>query len=796
MNAATVVQPAAAPLIATGFEHRRDKNPQTFAFDSFKELVDALLPHDFRPRGTTDARGNDSGKEGRLFSPAEYRPGAKRGNAGVVRLHFGMLDFDDVTAEEFAAVREAIGPYEHAIFSTWQHDKAQAMDPPCGRYRVMIRFTHPVLADEWPGFWLRMSAKFGGTVGDASCKDPARMYYLPSAPEGTEGTEFFDYKPGAALDVDAVLAEVPAPTLKAKRKARTTKGTRHDEAKRLMVAQRKAGAATAEELVAVVRAEPDLAAIEEEPGRAGELERLAGWVLENIDADGRTEIEIVTDEHVVNDAAVAALANDPDLYQRGGMLVRIESGDGGRKVRGIESPPDTPRIVRLPDASLREALTRRARFVRVKVADGVPTTTPAHPPDWVVRAVAARGTWDGIRHLAGVVETPVLRPDGTILDSPGYDEATGLVYRPTARFQPVPNKPTAAQVKAAVDALRDVVRDFPFESEGHEAAWLGALLTPLARHAFDGPAPLFLMDANVRGAGKTLLVETIGLIVTGRPMALMGNAREEEMAKRITALVLEGAPLIVIDNVADTLGCPSLDRALTGERWKDRILGATETTADLPLWATWYATGNNVVLGADTIRRVAWIRLASPEERPEERAGLRDLRRHVRRHRAELVAAALTILRGFFAARAPDQGFRPWGSFEGWSRVVRGALVWAACGDPGSTRTQLAEQGDTEADLLRRLLDQIETLDPKGEGITTNEILTRAVDARSGLRALLSELTGARAEALPSAKALGKRIGAFRDRVVGGRMLVSTTRRAKEKAWRVRGPEAGEGGSR
>jgi putative DNA primase/helicase len=54
--------------------------------------------------------------------------------------------------------------------------------------------------------------------------------------------------------------------------------------------------------------------------------------------------------------------------------------------------------------------------------------------------------------------------------------------------------------------------------------------------------------------------------------------------------------------------------------------------------------------------------------------------------RAQLVAAGLTVLRGYSAAGRPDMRLPPWGSFEGWSKLVRGALVWAGEADPGETR--------------------------------------------------------------------------------------------------------------
>src|SRR5207244_893979 len=69
---------------------------------------------------------------------------------------------------------------------------------------------------------------------------------------------------------------------------------------------------------------------------------------------------------------------------------------------------------------------------------------PAHPPPWCVNAVHARGAWDGLRPLYALTQYPVLRPDGSVLTQPGYDEATGLIFAPFGPVNPVPDRPTAA----------------------------------------------------------------------------------------------------------------------------------------------------------------------------------------------------------------------------------------------------------------------------------------------------------------------------------------------------------------
>jgi hypothetical protein len=355
---------------------------------------------------------------------------------------------------------------------------------------------------------------------------------------------------------------------------------------------------------------------------------------------GVSTVLIETDEHRVVSETIVALAADPEVYQRGNILVRVLRQDTvGDAIRRAEG---TAVISALPTANLRERMTRVALFVKQdKEGDEIPT----HPTPWLVSAVDARGNWPGIRNLVGISDVPVLRSDGSVWQVPGYDERTGVLYDPAdERSLPtIPDQPTMDEVRRAVDVLRDIVVDFPFESPEHFAAWLAALLTVLARYAFAGPTPLFLFDANIRGAGKGLLVQVIAHIVIGQDMPVSSYAHEsEEMRKRLTSLAIAGDRMVLFDNLEGPFGNDALDRALTSTRWKDRILGKNKDV-DLPLIPTWFATGNNVQVAADTMRRVIHVRLDCMNERPEEREGFRhpNLLAWVNQHRDQLLCSAL-----------------------------------------------------------------------------------------------------------------------------------------------------------
>jgi hypothetical protein len=337
-----------------------------------------------------------------------------------------------------------------------------------------------------------------------------------------------------------------------------------------------------------------------------------------------------------------------------------------------------------------------------------------------------------------------------------------------------------------------VVSDFPFGAEVHRAAWLAALLTPLARFAFVGPAPLFLPDANVRGAGKGLLLDTIALIVSGERHTVMTYTHDEdELRKRITSLVLAGDRLVLLDNLEGKFGGAVLDAALTATAWKDRILGANRL-AEAPMYVTWYATGNNVGVAGDTARRICHVRLESPDERPEERGGFRhpNLLAWVRGNRAALLASALTILRAYVVAGRPNLGLPAWGSFEGWSALVRSAVVWLGLPDPAQTRLQLQEQADTSAESMGVILACLQQLDPERRGLTAAEIVHRAFPRDQStllgqehlveLRAAVEALVG-RADA----RALGYRFRAFRRRIFRGRFLDKVGEEHQAVRWAV-----------
>jgi hypothetical protein len=496
------------------------------------------------------------------------------------------------------------------------------------------------------------------------------------------------------------------------------------------------------------------------------------------------EIEVGVDEHRVADEATAALAKDPDLFQRAGALVQICIEENEPEEDAIiRRAVGTPVVRELPQPLLRSRLTKCANFITIKVRGDDIERVPVHPPGWCVQDVFTRGKWPRVRQLEAVVSHPVLLPDGNILAANGYDRRSRLFAAiPVDLKISVPDRPSKGELAEAVAALNDVIVDFPFQTSAHRAAWFAGLVTPLAWFAFSGPAPMFLIDGNVRGVGKGLLADAIALPVTGRRFSTMSYTNDkEELRKKITALAVEGEKMVLMDNLAGAVGNDVLDAALTSDRWKDRLLGGNRVY-DGPLHLVWFATGNNTAIEADTGRRICHIRMESPEERPELKSSFRhpDLRAHVRQHRGKLLSAALTILRAWYAAGKPTHGLPAWGSYEGWSNIVREAVVFAGLPDPGETRQAMQSSSDRDAETMTALISCIERFDPDRKGVTTAELIDAIKTKDKGkepkdprdtqlygeLKAAIEDLCGRL-----DGRTLGYRLRHFARRNFGGKMI-------------------------
>lgn len=386
------------------------------------------------------------------------------------------------------------------------------------------------------------------------------------------------------------------------------------------------------------------------------------------------------------------------IFQRG-VLCRI-SREPTATVRGITRPVGAVLIAALSETYLRDLLDRLVEWQKWDgKADDFRRCSV--PPDIAKRLLSRAGMWR-FPILTGIVTAPTLRPDGSLIDAPGYDKTTGLFLDfQGEQFPAIPDRPSLEQGRLALALLvREVLENrcigddenagFSFASPAAKSAALSAILTALVRHTVP-KAPLHLFSARKAGSGKSLLADAVALIATGRTATIIDLAEDgDEQEKRLLAVFMAGDAVINLDNVELPLGGSHLNKALTAETFTGRLLGLSQN-ATVPTTSTWLATGNNVIVKEDLTRRVVLCQLDPQTESPEKREFERSLDEWIPKNRPALVMAALTALRAYVVAGKPRQNIPVMGSFEDWHRLVRSALVWLGEADP------LADTGEMES---------------------------------------------------------------------------------------------------
>src|SRR5690606_4994578 len=191
----------------------------------------------------------------------------------------------------------------------------------------------------------------------------------------------------------------------------------------------------------------------------------------------------------------------------------------------------------------------------IRVADGI---------------LALRGEWP-FPQVKAMVTAPTLRPDGTIIARPGFDDCSGILFKSTEDWPSIPDLVTREHAMEALAELKAVLCGFPFKDDADRSAAIALILTAVIRPSLP-TAPMFGVSAPTPGTGKSKLIDIISIIATGDKPAVMAATRdEEEIQKRLSASFMQGRSLIALDNIEHPLQSSFLCEVLTQERVSVRV---------------------------------------------------------------------------------------------------------------------------------------------------------------------------------------------------------------------------------
>lgn len=398
---------------------------------------------------------------------------------------------------------------------------------------------------------------------------------------------------------------------------------------------------------------------------------------------------------VVDDCIRVIINNKELVFQRDGVISIIAKS----KRKNLYGAGDDFIRLKIKEAGveyLQEVATRCATWmVGSTETSEVETFKPSACPKSVINKMVDRPETN-FPILTGITMTPMLRHDGSVVSTTGYDPQTGIYYEPAHGYPEILENPTRQDALDALEVILEPFSDFQFKEPCHKSVVVSAIFSIHCRHLCR-TVPLYAVSANTRGAGKGLIVNAISIAATGQEPAKTGVTRDdEEMRKAILAIALEGDRITVFDNVPPgPFGTASLERAITEPVVRERVLGFSKN-AEVSLQTVFFATGNNMKYSDDMARRVLPIVLEPDVENPEQRSDFKianlidwSIENHPR-----LTTAALTIIKAYILDGKPDQNLPQYGSFEQWSDLVRNAVVWVGMDDPYEARESLEIEAD------------------------------------------------------------------------------------------------------
>jgi hypothetical protein len=503
--------------------------------------------------------------------------------------------------------------------------------------------------------------------------------------------------------------------------------------------------------------------------RVGKLIEFLGLTFHQ--AKHRPSIRVEPGElHRIVDAAERELAGSGRYYQRGGLIVSVQTDPttNDTAIRPVSQP------------SLLRALSSLAIWKRFDARSDAYVV--CDPP---TKHVAVLFDAEGYAHLpglAGIARQPYLRPDGTLCTAAGYDPATGMFGVFDERRFSVPKAPTVDDAVRALVELRGLLTEFDFTHDHDEAAAVVAMLTAAIRPSLPA-APMFHIRAPQIASGKSYLSNLIAAFATATPTsALAFPTNEEEAHKLLLASLLSAPAVLAFDNLTtDLIPFKSLCSALTEESLTGRVLGVSKT-ATVGTRALFLSSGNNVDAVRDMTRRVVTIALDPKVERPATRRFDRDPLRVVRADRERFVSLALTIVRARIVSTDVRPKLSSIGSYEAWSEWVRQAVVWLEMPDPLVRMFETMDH-DPDREALGRLIAAWS--DAFG---TTPKMVRDAVDlgirGNRALREALAEVAEERGEI--NARRAGRWINRHQGRIVDGRRFERASASTSAQQWVVK----------
>lgn len=276
-----------------------------------------------------------------------------------------------------------------------------------------------------------------------------------------------------------------------------------------------------------------------------------------------------------------------------------------------------------------------------------------------------------VRPLASVIRSPILvgKPGQLKPCAPGYNEENGGVF--VTGTAPIPQ----VSLENARETLLELFKDFKFSCEADKSRVLSMLLTPALRLAglVNGHVPVTIVEADQHQTGKTYLI-TVTAAIYGEVPRMVAQRRGGvgSLDESLSSALLEGRPLINLDNLRGRIDSPALEALLTAEQAPVRVPHRGEVMVRARNFVL-TATSNAVQLTPDLAARAIFVRLLHPGKGHKFSTwpGDVDLLTYVWRNQPFLLGCVFSLIQEWDRQGRPrvevtKHSFRDWAGTTAW----------------------------------------------------------------------------------------------------------------------------------
>jgi hypothetical protein len=296
------------------------------------------------------------------------------------------------------------------------------------------------------------------------------------------------------------------------------------------------------------------------------------------------------------------------------------------------------------------------------------------PNNLTAALLADQSLWSKAPAISFVTRRPAF-DDEFDLCKPGWNQGSGVLsFAPdVATGMVLPRVDAAGGPSARLPShIQLLFEEFPWAAEADRVTAVAVLLSGvLINHFVKKPHPPLLVEGNQPGLGKTLLAQTIGLVldaVVPPPIPLTGD---DELAKRLSAQLLYGqSSIMLLDNVRERIASALLEQNMLSPTICLRILGASRIVSRANTYQ-WITTSNQTAATEDVVDRFVIARLHY-EGDPRQRSFKRDPLEYAAEHRLEILGELVAMVQRWLLSGKPLGRHRH--RCRHWAEVIGGIL--------------------------------------------------------------------------------------------------------------------------